>query len=71
LPLSEFGCGDVTITSTLHNAPLRETHDVLTNLSEDSLLRPFRQMTGQPAPGTDLDGWYNVSVQSKSTVDGA
>jgi hypothetical protein len=23
------------------------------------LLRPFRQMTGQPAPGTDLDGRYN------------
>ena len=28
-------------------------------LNEDSLLKPFRQMTGQPAPGIDLGGWYN------------
>lgn len=58
-PLSEFGYGDVTITSILHDAQLRETHDVLMNLSEDSLLKPFRQMAGQPAPGADLGGWYN------------
>jgi uncharacterized protein len=58
-PLSEFGYGDVTITSALHQAQLQETHDVLMNLSEDSLLKPFRQMAGQPAPGADLGGWYN------------
>jgi DUF1680 family protein len=28
-------------------------------LSDDSLLKPFRQMTGQPAPGDDLGGWYH------------
>jgi uncharacterized protein len=28
-------------------------------LSEDSLLKPFRQMAGQPAPGADLGGWYH------------
>jgi DUF1680 family protein len=28
-------------------------------LSEDSLLKPFRQMGGQPAPGEDLGGWYH------------
>jgi hypothetical protein len=50
-PLSEFGYGDVTISSALHEAQLRETHDVLMNMSEDSLLKPFRQMSGQPAPG--------------------
>lgn len=27
-------------------------------LSEDSLLKPFREMAGQPAPGADLGGWY-------------
>ena len=27
-------------------------------LSEDGLLKPFRQMGGQDAPGEDLGGWY-------------
>ena len=27
-------------------------------LSEDSLLKPFSQMGGLPAPGEDLGGWY-------------
>ncbi len=58
-PLAEFGYGDVTITSPLHAAQLDNTHQVLMNMSEDSLLKPFRQMAGQPAPGADLGGWYN------------
>jgi DUF1680 family protein len=58
-PLAEFGYRDVTISCRLHEAQLQETHDVLMNLSEDSLLKPFRQMAGQPAPGADLGGWYN------------
>ena len=57
--LDEFGYSDVTITSPLHEAQLKNTHDVLMSLSEDSLLKPFRQMARQPAPGTDLGGWYN------------
>ena len=28
------------------------------NLSDDSLMKPFRQMIGKPAPGDDLGGWY-------------
>jgi DUF1680 family protein len=58
-PLTEFGYGDVMISSALHEAQLKNTHDVLMNLSEDSLLKPFRQMAGQAAPGADLGGWYN------------
>src|SRR6267154_1486974 len=62
-PLSEFDYGDVTISSSaLHEAKLRETHEVLMNMSEDSLLKPFRQMAGQPAPGADLGGWYNYDT---------
>lgn len=57
-PLKEFGYGDVTLSSELHEKQLHETHAVLMELSEDSLLKPFRQMAGQPAPGTDLGGWY-------------
>jgi DUF1680 family protein len=58
-PLAEFGYGDVVITSEAHEAQLRNTHEVLMNLSEDSLLKPFRQMAGLPAPGDDLGGWYD------------
>lgn len=58
-PLAEFPYSDVTITSPLHEAQLKQTHDVLMELNEDSLLKPFRQMAGQPAPGSDLGGWYN------------
>jgi len=58
-PLLEFEYGDVNITSDLHDTQLRETHEVLMNLSEDSLLKPFRQMAGKSAPGADLGGWYN------------
>jgi DUF1680 family protein len=57
--LAEFGYGDVTITSALHETQLRETQEVLINMSEDSLLKPFRRMAGQPAPGADLGGWYD------------
>ena len=28
------------------------------SLSDDSLLMPFRQMAGLPAPGVELGGWY-------------
>jgi uncharacterized protein len=59
LPLDEFGYGDVTISSALHEDQLMNTHDVLINMNEDSLLKPFRQMADQPAPGADLGGWYN------------
>ncbi len=57
-PLEEFAYGDVTLASDLHNQQLEQTHSVLLGLSEDSLLKPFRQMGGQPAPGEELGGWY-------------
>lgn len=37
------------------------THSVLMALDEDSLLKPFRQMSGMPAPGADLGGWYTYN----------
>jgi DUF1680 family protein len=58
-PLSEFGYGDVLVASDLHESQLMTTHAVLMALSEDSLLKPFRQMSGMPAPGQDLGGWYH------------
>jgi hypothetical protein len=56
--LAEFGYGAVTMASEAHEAQLRNTQSVLMSLSDDSLLMPFRQMAGLPAPGVELGGWY-------------
>jgi uncharacterized protein len=46
----------------LLDGPLREqfdrNHAFFLALSEDSLLKPFRQKAGLPAPGDDMGGWY-------------
>jgi DUF1680 family protein len=57
-PLQEFDYGEVALDSALHEQQLQQTHAVLMSLSDDSLLKPFRQMVGQAAPGDDLGGWY-------------
>jgi DUF1680 family protein len=62
-PLAQFDYGDVTLTSDLHENQLEETHRVLMRLGDDSLLKPFRQMSGQPAPGEDLGGWYHYNPE--------
>ena len=56
--LQEFNYGDVTLASELHNRQLEENISVLMGLSDDSLLKPLRAMSGQPAPGEELGGWY-------------
>ena len=57
-PLQEFSYSNVAIHSPLHEDQLRNTHSVLLNLSEDSMLKPLRAMSGQPAPGAEMGGWY-------------
>jgi uncharacterized protein len=57
-PLEEFGYADVTLNSELHEKQLQSSHQVLMELSEDSLLKPLREMAGQRAPGAELGGWY-------------
>jgi uncharacterized protein len=37
-----------------------ENHQLLLNLNEDGLLRPFRVREGLPAPGEELGGWYST-----------
>jgi hypothetical protein len=64
-PLEEFGYGDVTLHSELHEGQLQQTHDLLMSLSEDSLLKPFRQMVGQSAPGVELGGWYQYEAHNE------
>lgn len=57
-PLSAFTYADVNITSAPHEKQLHDTLAVLQSLSDDSLLKPLRKMSGQPAPGDELGGWY-------------
>ncbi|MDP9338375.1 MAG: glycoside hydrolase family 127 protein [Acidobacteriota bacterium] len=64
-PLEQFGYNHVTLHSEPHERQLRETHAVLMELNEDSVLKPLRQMSGQPAPGDDLSGWYRYGYDEK------
>lgn len=57
--LAEFGYNDVLMASDLHESQFMNTHAVLMALSDDSLLKPLRQLSGMPAPGEDLGGWYH------------
>src|SRR5271165_419910 len=57
-PLDEFTYSDVSLSSPLHEEQFHNTHTVLMNLNEDSLLKPLRAMSGLPAPGEELGGWY-------------
>lgn len=57
-PLQQFEYGDVSLDSPIHEQQFQQTQAVLMGLSDDSLLKPFRLMIGQPAPGEDLGGWY-------------
>jgi uncharacterized protein len=66
-PLYEFQYGQISLQSDLHQTQLKQTHSVLMNLSEDSLLRPYRLRVGLPAPGCDLGGWYSSDAFGAET----
>jgi DUF1680 family protein len=57
-PLGTFTYANVDITSAPHEEQLHHTLEVLMSLSDDSLLKPLRKMSRQPAPGAELGGWY-------------
>jgi len=69
-PLSQFDYSDVTIHSEPHEKQLQENISVLMQLSDDSLLKPLRAMSGQPAPGEELGGWYLYSPNFDTNVRG-
>jgi hypothetical protein len=68
--LQPFGYRDVTLHSALHEQQLDTHLQLLMSLDEDSLLKPFRQMVGQSAPGEALGGWYNYDTEHYG-IDGA
>ena len=60
--LSEPRYADVQFPAGPLQQQFEENHLLFLNLSEDSLLKPFRQRAGLPAPGPDMGGWYDNST---------
>lgn len=58
--LSEFGYGQVELAPGPAQRQFEQNHELLLNLNEDSLLRPFRVREGLPAPGEEMGGWYST-----------
>ncbi|WP_348266477.1 beta-L-arabinofuranosidase domain-containing protein [Edaphobacter sp. DSM 109919] len=60
-PLTQFEYQDVQLLDGPMLEQFRHNHQLFLNLNEDSLLKPFRQLSGLPAPGEDMGGWYSPS----------
>ncbi|HLK22610.1 MAG TPA: beta-L-arabinofuranosidase domain-containing protein [Bryobacteraceae bacterium] len=60
--LSEFGYGDVQLAPGPLQQQFDQNREILLNLSEDSLLRPYRLREGLAAPGQDMGGWYDTDA---------
>ncbi len=52
-PLSQFDYKDVQLLDGPMLEQFRHNHSLFLNLNEDSMLKPFRQLSGLPAPGED------------------
>ena len=60
-PLQQFGYSQVLLSPGPLQLQFDQNHRLFLSLSEDSLLKPFRQRAGLPAPGADTGGWYDNS----------
>lgn len=60
-PLQQFAYSQVQLSPGPLQLQFEENHRLFMSLSEDSLLKPFRQRAGLPAPGADMGGWYDNS----------
>jgi len=59
--LSQFEYGDVQLLEGPMLEQFRQNVSLFMSLPDDDLLKPFRQLTGLPAPGNDMGGWYSPS----------
>ena len=59
--LEQFHYDEVQLFDSPMLEQFRANHAFFLSLSEDSLLKPFRQRAGLPAPGEDMGGWYSFS----------
>jgi len=58
--LATFPYSDVQLLDGPMKRQFDENHARFVHLDDDSLLKVFRQMAGQPAPGADMGGWYDI-----------
>jgi DUF1680 family protein len=58
-PLSVFPYGAVELLGGPMKKQFDENHRFFLNLSEDRLLKIYRQRVGLPAPGDNMGGWYD------------
>jgi uncharacterized protein len=61
-PLRQFDYGQIQLLDGPLLEQFQQNHALYLHLDDDSLLKPFRQLTGQPAPGEDMGGWYSPSA---------
>jgi DUF1680 family protein len=60
-PLTQFDYSDVELLDGPMLVQFRQNVSLFLGLPDDNLLKPFRQLAGQPAPGEDMGGWYSPS----------
>ncbi|HEX4066561.1 MAG TPA: beta-L-arabinofuranosidase domain-containing protein [Acidobacteriaceae bacterium] len=59
--LTQFDYADVQLLDGPMLEQFRTNHAFFLALNDDSLLQPFRQKAGLPAPGEEMGGWYSWS----------
>jgi DUF1680 family protein len=59
-PLHQFDYAQVQLTGGPFAAQYNELHAHYLALSNDRLLKVYRQRAGLPAPGMDMGGWYDL-----------
>src|SRR5271170_1156838 len=59
--LEQLNYDDVQLLDGPMLQQFKQNHSLFLNLNDDSLLKPFRQLAGLPAPGEDMGGWYSPS----------
>ena len=60
-PLSQLQYSQVQLLDSVFLRQFEHNHNLFLHLSEDALLKPFREREGLPAPGPDMGGWYDNS----------
>ena len=60
-PLRQLSYPQVQLLAGPMLTQFDHNHQLFLALDNDSLLKPFRQLSGQPAPGEDMGGWYTPS----------
>ena len=63
MPLEEVGYHQVSVEGQFQRALRDNVTAILLGFEDDSLLKPFREMAGISAPGSDLGGWYSWRPQ--------